>query len=212
MMTHVSNDDDRAPLPSPPALAPQRHHRRGDPPVRPQWLRRRLDQRRRQRGRRRRHGRLLPLLRQGGAVQRRRPPGVRVDRRGRGRRPGRRRASRSRVARRGDRRRVELDRRRTPRKRLCSTCSYPGRRGRSRHCVKSSRRVHVQRAFGYFAASGRGRPSATRRAIVALTARTLVDLLISVHTMRLADGPLSTEPSDRLRTALHGLAARLVNA
>ncbi|MDF2733160.1 MAG: icaR 1, partial [Desertimonas sp.] len=72
--------------------------------------------------------------------------------------------------------------------------------------------VHVQRAFGYFAASGRGRPSATRRAIVALTARTLVDLLISVHTMRLADGPLSTEPSDRLRTALHGLAARLVNA
>lgn len=72
--------------------------------------------------------------------------------------------------------------------------------------------VHVQRAFGYFAASGRGRPSATRRAIVALRARTLVDLLISVHTMRLADGPLSTEPSERLRTALHDLAARLVSA
>jgi hypothetical protein len=40
----------------------------------------------------------------------------------------------------------------------------------------------------------------------------LIDLLISVHTMRLADGPLSGEPSSKLRKAVHELAARLVNA
>jgi hypothetical protein len=45
-----------------------------------------------------------------------------------------------------------------------------------------------------------------------LTVRTLIDLLISVHTMRLADGPLSGEPSTKLRKAVHDLAARLVNA
>src|SRR3954452_25139348 len=46
---------------------------------------------------------------------------------------------------------------------------------------------HVQRAFGYFPHTGRNRPSAARRAFETLTARTLVDLLISVQTMRLAD-------------------------
>lgn len=71
---------------------------------------------------------------------------------------------------------------------------------------------HVQRAFGYLGGEGRGRPSAARRGLETLTARTLVDLLISVHTMRLADGPLSGEPGNKLRRAVHDLAARLVNA
>jgi AcrR family transcriptional regulator len=71
---------------------------------------------------------------------------------------------------------------------------------------------HVQRAFGYLGGEGRGRPSAARRAVETLTARTLVDLLISVHTMRLVDGPLSSEPGSKLRKAVHELAARLVSA
>jgi AcrR family transcriptional regulator len=72
--------------------------------------------------------------------------------------------------------------------------------------------VHVQRAFGYFPHSGRNRPSAARRALETLTARTLVDLLISVQTMRLADGPLSDEANDKLRAAVHTVAARLISA
>jgi AcrR family transcriptional regulator len=71
---------------------------------------------------------------------------------------------------------------------------------------------HVQRAFGYLGGEARGRPSAARRAVETLTARTLVDLLISVHTMRLVDGPLSGEPAVKLRKAVHELAARLVKA
>ena len=72
---------------------------------------------------------------------------------------------------------------------------------------------HAQRAFAYFGGGdGRGRPSAARRAMETLTVRTLIDLLISVHTMRLADGPLSDEPGTKLRRAVHDLAARLVNA
>ena len=71
---------------------------------------------------------------------------------------------------------------------------------------------HVQRAFGYLGGEGRGRPSAARRAVETLTVRTLVDLLISVHTMRLVDGPLSGEPQAKLRAAVHDLAKRLVSA
>lgn len=72
--------------------------------------------------------------------------------------------------------------------------------------------VHAERAFGYFAGHGRSRPSAARRSLETLTARTLVDLLISVHTMRLVDGPLSNESGQQLRAAVHRLAARLVSA
>ena len=71
--------------------------------------------------------------------------------------------------------------------------------------------LHVQRAFGYLnPTEQRGRTSATRRAIETLSARTLVDLLIAVHTMRLADGPLSGESGDRLRVAVRDLTHRLV--
>jgi AcrR family transcriptional regulator len=71
--------------------------------------------------------------------------------------------------------------------------------------------LHVQRAFGYINPSEpRGRPSAARRAVETLSARTLVDLLIAVHTMRLADGPLSGEPSTQLRKAVRDLTHRLM--
>jgi AcrR family transcriptional regulator len=71
---------------------------------------------------------------------------------------------------------------------------------------------HAAQAFGYFRGSRRGRSSAARRGVETLTARTLVDLLISVHTMRLVDGPLSRDSPDQLRAAVHDLAARLVEA
>ncbi len=71
--------------------------------------------------------------------------------------------------------------------------------------------LHVERAFGYIGGAGsRGRSSAARKSIETLSARTLVDLLISVHTMRLADGPLSTESSGKLRAAVRDLTHRLV--
>jgi AcrR family transcriptional regulator len=70
--------------------------------------------------------------------------------------------------------------------------------------------VHVHRALGYLAGASRARSSARQRAVAALTARTLVDLLISVHTMRLADGPLSREPAAKVRHAVHALSHRVI--
>jgi AcrR family transcriptional regulator len=71
--------------------------------------------------------------------------------------------------------------------------------------------IHVQRAFGYIGpAEARGRSSAARRAVETLSVRALVDVLISVHTMRLADGPLSGEPGHELLAAVRDLAHRIV--
>jgi AcrR family transcriptional regulator len=71
--------------------------------------------------------------------------------------------------------------------------------------------LHVERAFGYMRRPGnRGRTSAARKALETLSARTLVDLLISIHTMRLVDGPLSREPGPKLRAAVRDLTHRLV--
>ena len=76
--------------------------------------------------------------------------------------------------------------------------------------------LHVGRAFGYLDSSARtGRSAGTRRtaaqrAVEHLTVRTLVDLLISVHPMRLAGGPPSGQPSEAVRVALRSLAHRLV--
>lgn len=74
--------------------------------------------------------------------------------------------------------------------------------------------LHVGRAFGYLDSSPRTgrsagtRRTAARRAVEQLTVRTLVDLLISVHPMRLAEG--SGEPSEAVRVALRSLSHRLV--
>ena len=69
---------------------------------------------------------------------------------------------------------------------------------------------HVQRAFGYRENQGGGRKTASRRAYETMVTRTLIDLLISVHTMRLLDGPLSGHRPDRLRSSVHAIATRLV--
>jgi AcrR family transcriptional regulator len=69
---------------------------------------------------------------------------------------------------------------------------------------------HVKRAFAYFGQGTAGGHSAARSAVETLRARTLVDLLVSVHTMRLADGPLSGEPSAKLLAAVRALSHRLV--
>jgi len=71
--------------------------------------------------------------------------------------------------------------------------------------------LHVERAFGYIGPPGnRVRTTAARKAVETLSARTLVDLLISVHTMRLADGPLSGESGPKLRSFVRQLTHRLV--
>ncbi len=71
--------------------------------------------------------------------------------------------------------------------------------------------LHADRAFGYIGQPGtRTRPPAARKAIATLSVRTLVDLLISVHTMRLGDGPLSRESGAKLRAAVRQLSHRLV--
>jgi AcrR family transcriptional regulator len=70
--------------------------------------------------------------------------------------------------------------------------------------------LHVQRALGYIASGNRSRPSAARKALETLSARTLVDMLISIHTMRLGDGVLRGEPADKLRRSIHDLSHRLV--
>ena len=71
--------------------------------------------------------------------------------------------------------------------------------------------LHVERAFGYIGQpGGRARPAAARKAVETLSARTLVDLLVSVHTMRLGDGPLSAESGTKLRAAVRQLTHRLV--
>lgn len=70
---------------------------------------------------------------------------------------------------------------------------------------------HVQRAVGYINdTESRRRVPAARRAVESLTARTLVDLLISIHTARLAEGPLSSYSHSNLRRETHELVQRLV--
>ena len=72
--------------------------------------------------------------------------------------------------------------------------------------------LHVERAFGYIGQppGNRVRTTAARKSVETLSARTLVDLLISVHTMRLADGPLSGESGPKLRSFVRELTHRLV--
>ena len=86
----------------------------------------------------------------------------------------------------------------------------PGATRQSSAARREFEEQHAQRAFGYLDASGSGRKSAADRAREHLTIRTLIDLLMSVHTMRLLDGPLGSHRPDRLRAAVHDLAGRLV--
>lgn len=70
--------------------------------------------------------------------------------------------------------------------------------------------LHTDRAFGYLGPTERERTSATARAIETLSVRTLIDALISVHTMRMADGPLSADRGPALLAAVRSMAHRVV--
>lgn len=71
---------------------------------------------------------------------------------------------------------------------------------------------HMEQAFSYFMAGAEDKPSPADRAIQTLLARCLVDMLISVHTMRLGDGPLTRHADKSLRSAVRTVAARLVDS
>ena len=70
---------------------------------------------------------------------------------------------------------------------------------------------HVRRAFAYVDDAPRAEiPSGQRLGVATLAIRTLVDLLIAIHPMRVAGGPLGDCDSAELRTAVKSLASRLV--
>lgn len=69
---------------------------------------------------------------------------------------------------------------------------------------------HVERAFAYINADV---PLSTRRlGMATLAVRTLVDVLIAIHPMRLPGGPLSDCSPKALRQAVKELSTRLVMA
>jgi hypothetical protein len=72
--------------------------------------------------------------------------------------------------------------------------------------------LHVRRAFAYLRDGGDdgGTPSAQRLALATLAVRTLVDVLIAIHPMRMAGGPLSECSPKTLRAAVKSLSTRLV--
>ena len=70
--------------------------------------------------------------------------------------------------------------------------------------------LHVRRAFAYLGDDARDTPSAQRMALATLAMRTLVDVLIAIHPMRMAGGPLSGCSPTALRNAVKALSTRLV--
>jgi AcrR family transcriptional regulator len=70
---------------------------------------------------------------------------------------------------------------------------------------------HVRRAFAYVGDASNGHvPTGQRRAIATLAIKALVDVLIAIHPMRMAGGPLGDCAPDELRAAVKSLASRLV--
>ncbi len=70
---------------------------------------------------------------------------------------------------------------------------------------------HERRAHDYLGdPDDDKRPPAVRTAAGTLTMRTLIDALMAVHAMRLADGPLSGLPPSALRAEVQKLAGRLL--
>ena len=71
--------------------------------------------------------------------------------------------------------------------------------------------LHVRRAFAYLGDADAGnQPSARRLGVATLAIRTLVDVLIAIHPMRMPGGPLSGCSPKALRTAVKALSTRLV--
>jgi AcrR family transcriptional regulator len=69
--------------------------------------------------------------------------------------------------------------------------------------------LHVQRAFAYLSEEQLQSPGG--RAEASLAVRALVDLLIAIHPMRLAGGPLSAYPSAEVRKIVKQVSSRLVS-
>ncbi len=69
--------------------------------------------------------------------------------------------------------------------------------------------LHVRRAFAYLD-DAPTRTSANRNAEATMAVRVMVDLLISIHAMRVAGGPLSSYPSADLRKVVKQVSNRLL--
>jgi AcrR family transcriptional regulator len=69
--------------------------------------------------------------------------------------------------------------------------------------------LHVRRAFAYLDDSP-SRSSAAHQAEATLAVRVMIDLLISIHPMRLEGGPLSSYPSAELRKVVKQVSTRLL--
>jgi AcrR family transcriptional regulator len=72
--------------------------------------------------------------------------------------------------------------------------------------------LHVQRAFAYLDDGAAAPLSLTRQAVAGLAVRTLVDMLIAIHPMRLAGGPLSEFAPNQVKNAVKNVSARLLSA
>jgi len=71
--------------------------------------------------------------------------------------------------------------------------------------------LHVRRAYVYLVDPTDNTMSAQQRLdLTTLAIRTLVDMLIAIHPMRMPGGPLSTCSPDKLRAATKALSARLM--
>ena len=70
---------------------------------------------------------------------------------------------------------------------------------------------HVRRAFAYVGDASRSdTPSGLRLGVATIAVRTLVDVLIAIHPMRVSGGPLGDCDAIELRHAVQSLASRLV--
>ncbi len=70
---------------------------------------------------------------------------------------------------------------------------------------------HEQRSFDYLANSATVNTPLSRGAVGTLTMRSLIDVLMAVHAMRMADGPLSELSPASVRTEIHKLARRMLD-
>jgi AcrR family transcriptional regulator len=68
--------------------------------------------------------------------------------------------------------------------------------------------LHVERAFAYVDESVVRSPAGRAEALIAV--RTLVDLLIAIHPMRLAGGPLSAYSSTDVRATVKQISTKLL--
>jgi AcrR family transcriptional regulator len=72
--------------------------------------------------------------------------------------------------------------------------------------------LHVQRAFDYVATVGNGsnKTGAARHASATLAVRTLVDVLMAVHQMRMSQGTLARQSPEALRKAVRDVSSRII--